>query len=814
MRPLILSFLFLLSAFMAFAQSKIDPRIDDALLKQLNAVSAHDHLSVLIMFPEYPVQKKFANIPSDYPRKMRQKLVTTVLKRHADSVQFNTLNFLNQILSHRTNLLENQSGRLVENYRKLWIINAIAVSLERAELETLLETDHHIQKVLWDPSFSRESLLDIFPMNGRGQSSSFTVPDAVHDPGVLLIKAPQCWEMGNSGEGVLVGNVDDGFWWKHPDLVKGVYQNLGEDANGNGYTIAIRDNIYSYPDPGDFNGIDDDGNGYVDDLMGWDMDQNSGQILTEMHGTGTLGHVVGDGTMGVKTGVAPGSKCLLVVSCWSQSTHIEAYQYALEMGVDVITSSISFKWDSSPKPDYSLFRQATDVSLAAGVIHTNSISNDGLAVLYKPVPLNIATPGNCPSPWEHPDQLLAGGRGGVIAVGNVDAYTDSVHKTSPYGPSFWGDFALYGNYPYAVNPDYFDYPYSRVDPVEVPDSIGLLKPDIAAPGEGCISTFVASGDGYSDFWGTSAATPHAAGTIALMLSINPELLPADVDQILQLTAIDKGAPGKDPRYGAGRIDAFKATTSPRFLLQGVNGGSNWLINDKLLASDTALELTGISVHTELLPFIGSLKSMACKLETNATSNHIVSFGLWWDRDNNRVVSPGDRKLASALFRPDSVCFDSLKFKFRDEPRSLLLTAETTPLASPEHFVNLSLADTSQVTAYYTTHPLPDHFPFGPQVGIANVATSVQAASLHQNNPNPVSASSAIDYRIAQKGFFTLSLWAVTGELLMVMASGEHQPGDYRYVFNRNEPGRLLNGVYIYKLEGEGVCICRRMVLTD
>ncbi|MDD3666805.1 MAG: hypothetical protein PHQ65_16180, partial [Bacteroidales bacterium] len=115
---------------------------------------------------------------------------------------------------------------------------------------------------------------------------------------------------------------------------------------------------------------------------------------------------------------------------------------------------------------------------------------------------------------------------------------------------------------------------------------------------------------------------------------------------------------------------------------------------------------------------------------------------------------------------------------------------------------------------YTTHPLPDHFPFGPQVGIANVATSVQAASLHQNNPNPVSASSAIDYRIAQKGFFTLSLWAVTGELLMVMASGVHQPGDYRYVFNRNEPGRLLNGVYIYKLEGEGVCICRRMVLTE
>lgn len=54
------------------------------------------------------------------------------------------------------------------------------------------------------------------------------------------------------------------------------------------------------------------------------------------------------------------------------------------------------------------------------------------------------------------------------------------------------------------------------------------------------------------------ATPHAAGTAALLLSVNPNLTPADISRILQLSSVDKGEPGHDDRYGAGRIDAYNA----------------------------------------------------------------------------------------------------------------------------------------------------------------------------------------------------------------------------------------------------------------
>jgi serine protease AprX len=62
--------------------------------------------------------------------------------------------------------------------------------------------------------------------------------------------------------------------------------------------------------------------------------------------------------------------------------------------------------------------------------------------------------------------------------------------------------------------------------------------------------------GYLDGWdGTSMATPHTAGVVALMLQKNPELTPLEIDSILETTAIDLGSAGKDNDFGAGRIDA-------------------------------------------------------------------------------------------------------------------------------------------------------------------------------------------------------------------------------------------------------------------
>jgi len=158
--------------------------------------------------------------------------------------------------------------------------------------------------------------------------------------------------------------------------------------------------------------------------------------------------------------------------------------------------------------------------------------------------LNISTAGNCPAPWRHPDQLKVGNLSAVIGCGNVNCNTDIIDGSSPWGPSTWGNWSLWGTYNYPIATQHRDYPYSRVAPVEIPDSMGLLKPDISAPGASSISTYVSSGTGYGTFGGTSSATPHTAGCLALMLSINPEMLPRDLDRVLELTAIEKVIPEK------------------------------------------------------------------------------------------------------------------------------------------------------------------------------------------------------------------------------------------------------------------------------
>src|SRR5690606_13639454 len=133
--------------------------------------------------------------------------------------------------------------------------------------------------------------------------------------------------------------------------------------------------------------------------------------------------VVGDGTNGTQTGVAPRAKIINLLPN-GEAQYWLAQQYAVEMGVDIITSSLSYKWYFSPKPNYPMFRQMTDFELAAGVIHSNSTSNDGTSTGSAPIPYNISAPGNCPPSWLHPDQTLVGLVSSVTGAANVNASTD------------------------------------------------------------------------------------------------------------------------------------------------------------------------------------------------------------------------------------------------------------------------------------------------------------------------------------------------------------------------------------------------------
>lgn len=83
-----------------------------------------------------------------------------------------------------------------------------------------------------------------------------------------------------------------------------------------------------------------------------------------------------------------------------------------------------------------------------------------------------------------------------------------------------------------------------------------IKPDVSAPGVDVYSA--KPGGGFQNMSGTSMATPHVAGVVALMLQADPEIDAERVREILEQTALELGQPGKDGSYGSGRVNAFEA----------------------------------------------------------------------------------------------------------------------------------------------------------------------------------------------------------------------------------------------------------------
>lgn len=161
------------------------------------------------------------------------------------------------------------------------------------------------------------------------------------------------------------------------------------------------------------------------------------------------------------------------------------------------------------------------------------------------IPRNIYSPGDCPPPYLHEDQMVnAGGTSCVISVRAVD-YNDSITYFSSEGPSIWADVAPYNDYPYTLGS---------------PTEIGLIRPDVCAPGLNIKSLNYSDDNGYCYMEGTSMATPCVSGTIALMLSKNHELTPAQIEKILERTAV-KLTEHKSNDYGSGRLDALAAVNA-------------------------------------------------------------------------------------------------------------------------------------------------------------------------------------------------------------------------------------------------------------
>ncbi|MCA8953786.1 MAG: S8 family serine peptidase [Planctomycetes bacterium] len=464
----------------------------------------------------------------------RRATVMAELKAHAETTQADLLAYL---------AAETAAGD-VANVRSNWLGNFVLA--EATPLAILnAATDPSVAEVWFDyvpPLAAVEDGATVaaadLPAQYGPLSSVAATSVRVPGPGPTAVHADQAWALGFEGQGVIVMNSDSGIDTNpgiHNDLVTNIWTNPGEIAGNN---------------------VDDDNNGFIDDIYGWDFGSNNNSIDDGGgHGSNTAGCIAADGTCtGITQGMAPLAS-IMTGQLSGESSQWAAIQYGIQMGAHLQTSSHSYKLYFNPPPNYKMHRDVGVNSLAAGLIRTNSTSNDGnicgSTVNAARKPFNISAPGNLPAPYLDPNQTLQGQLGGVIGVAAWDFNVDALKSYSPCGPFAWNLADVLANLPGYSNPwdpAYNDYPWTGGT------QQGLLKPDISAP-TGTQAT-TSSPCGYSTFSGTSNATPCANGVMALWKSANMSLTPEDVAMITHTTADDRGTvPGKENNWGAGVINA-------------------------------------------------------------------------------------------------------------------------------------------------------------------------------------------------------------------------------------------------------------------
>ena len=324
--------------------------------------------------------------------------------------------------------------------------------------------------------------------------------------GVDKINAPDVWALGYEGQGVIVSIVDTGVNYNHLDLHNQMWH---DTAAGLHY--------------------------------GWDFADNDGDPMDQSgHGTHCAGSVGSNGNAGTSCGVAPQATLMAIrvgTSFSDEQDVWDGFEFSVVNGAQVISTSLG--WPQSQNPVRQTWREVEENVLAAGVIHSIAAGNEGG---NPSTPGDIRTPGDCPPPWLHPDQTTIGGLTATVTVGATDA-SDNLASFSSLGYSTWK----------------YDAPWN--DYADTSPEIGLIDPDISGPGVDIVSCSYSNPAGYTTMSGTSMATPHLAGCMALLFSINPNLTPAVMDSILEVTSLDLGAAGKDNYYGAGRVDIYQAALS-------------------------------------------------------------------------------------------------------------------------------------------------------------------------------------------------------------------------------------------------------------
>ncbi len=300
------------------------------------------------------------------------------------------------------------------------------------------------------------------------------------------------WDIETGDPDMIIAVPDSGLKMNHPDIASRIWTNPSEIANG----------------------IDDDGNGYVDDINGWDWVNNDNNP-TDDHGhgsnvTGIIGAIANNNSL--FTGGNWNSKImpLKVLNSTNSGTYAamaNSIFYAVDKGAKVISMSIGGSGTSDLLSDAMAYMNVNNVVFTVCMMNFNTDQT------YYPAGYSSSYPN-------------------IIAVG---ATNPDDQRTAPF---FWSatSGSSYGNHINVVAPGNFIYGLSNT-----------------------------SNTSSSSYWGgTSQATPLVASIASLMLAHNPNLSPNQVREILQNTAQDQvGNPaedvaGFDQYMGHGRVNAYAA----------------------------------------------------------------------------------------------------------------------------------------------------------------------------------------------------------------------------------------------------------------
>lgn len=321
------------------------------------------------------------------------------------------------------------------------------------------------------------------------------------------VKANKVWDLGYTGKGVTVAILDTGIN-AHTDIVNNLWDG-GEEYPNHGYNTYEKDHNLS-------------------DVYG--------------HGTHCAGIICGTGVSGTKTGIAPDAT-LMCVKVMDNNGKGDAesicsgIEFAIEHGADVLNMSLGFS--NAAVATRATLRNAYINAMEANIAIITAVGNDGMFQSSCPAPNNVRVPGGCPPPWLHPDQQdKEGGLSACIAVGAVTD-KNAVADFSSFGPFTW------------QNTSFRDYQYNGTT------KLGLIRPDVCAPGSKIVSCDPSKNNGYITMDGTSQAAPCVTGIVCLMLQKNPELTPAQICEILETTAV-KLSETKNNYTGSGCVDAFAA----------------------------------------------------------------------------------------------------------------------------------------------------------------------------------------------------------------------------------------------------------------